>query len=235
MRPILPLVNHSQLDTGSRETGMPINLNPNGALARGWQGAQSVDFGERLILLLFFGWFLSHILPSVADHPYNMLILVSETLTALLVLVRRPGPMATSFYAWAIAILGTCAPLLVLPTSNESGLPVAVAAGLMVAGLMFSLAAKGFLRRSFGIVAASRGVRRGGPYRLVRHPMYAGYIVTQIGFLLINPSLWNAAVYALSWTMQVMRIGEEEKILSRDAAYRDYQADVRYRLIPGLY
>jgi protein-S-isoprenylcysteine O-methyltransferase Ste14 len=214
---------------------MPINPDPNGAVARGWQEAQAVDLGERLVVLLLFAWFLSHILPSVADHPYNMLILVSETLTAFLVLVRRPGPMATSLYAWAIAIVGTCAPLLVLPASNDSLVPVAAAAILMIAGLTFSLAAKGFLRRSFGIVAASRGVRRGGPYRLVRHPMYAGYIVTQLGFLLINPSLWNAAVYALSWTTLVMRIAEEEKILSRDAAYRDFQADVRFRLIPGLY
>jgi protein-S-isoprenylcysteine O-methyltransferase Ste14 len=78
-------------------------------------------------------------------------------------------------------------------------------------------------------------VRRGGPYQLVRHPMYSGYVVTQLGFLLLNPSLWNAAVYALAWTTLVMRIGEEEKFLSQDIAYRDYQADVRYRLIPGIY
>ncbi len=95
---------------------MPTNSNPDGAIARGWQEARAVDVGERLFLLLLYGWFLSRILPSVADQPYNLLILVSETVTALLVLIRRPGPMATSLYAWAIAIVGTCAPLLVLPT-----------------------------------------------------------------------------------------------------------------------
>lgn len=214
---------------------MPTNSNPDGAIARGWQEARAVDVGERLFLLLLYGWFLSRILPSVADQPYNLLILISETVTALLVLIRRPGPMATSLYAWAIAIVGTCAPLLVLPTPGGTLVPVAVAASMMTTGLLISLLAKAFLRRSFGIVAACRGVRRGGPYQLVRHPMYSGYVVTQLGFLLLNPSFWNAAVYALAWTTLVMRIGEEEKFLSQDALYRDYQADVRYRLIPGIY
>lgn len=197
--------------------------------------AQAIDVVERLFLLCLFAWFVSRILPSVTAQPYNMLILVSESLTAFLVLIRRPGPMATSAYAWAIAIVGTCSPLLVLPAAAASLIPVDVAAFLMLAGLFVSLAAKAFLRRSFGIVAASRGVRRGGPYRLVRHPMYSGYVITQIGFLLLNPTLWNVAVYALTWTTLLMRVREEESFLSQDPAYRDYQADVRYRLLPGVF
>jgi protein-S-isoprenylcysteine O-methyltransferase Ste14 len=198
------------------------------------QEERAVDFGERVMLMVFYGWFLSQVLPSVAGQPYNLLILVSETLTALLVLIRRPGAMATSFYAWAIAIIGTCSPLLVQPADGAL-IRVEAAALMMTAGLFVSLGAKAFLRRSFGIVAASRGVRREGPYRLVRHPMYTGYIITQMGFLLLNPSLMNAAVYAVAWAMVLLRIGEEEKMLSRDPAYRDYRAAVRYRLMPGLY
>jgi protein-S-isoprenylcysteine O-methyltransferase Ste14 len=197
--------------------------------------AHAVDAAERLFLLCLFAWFVSRILPSVADQPYNMLILVSESLTAFLVLIRRPGPMATSLYAWLIAIVGTCSPLLVLPTGDAALIPIKLAAFLMVSGLFVSLAAKAFLRRSFGIVAASRGVRRGGPYRLVRHPMYSGYVITQIGFLLLNPSLWNVAVYAVTWGTLLLRVREEEAFLSQDPAYRAYQGDVRYRLLPGLF
>jgi len=198
------------------------------------QEERAVDIGERVLLMVFYGWFLSQIVPSVAGQPYNLLILASETLTALLVLIRRPGQMATSFYAWAIAIIGTCAPLLVRPV--DGGLiPIWWAALLMTFGLFVSLAAKLFLRRSFGIVAACRGVRREGPYRLVRHPMYTGYLVTQLGFLLANPSLLNASVYAVAWGMLLLRIREEEEMLSRDPAYRDYVATVRYRLLPGIY
>jgi protein-S-isoprenylcysteine O-methyltransferase Ste14 len=192
------------------------------------------DLCERVFLLLLFVWFASRVLPSVSGQPYNMLILVSETFTAFLVLVRRPGPMATSAYAWTVAVVGTCAPLLVLPHGGTL-IPVEGAALLMTFGLFLSLAAKAFLRRSFGIVAACRGVRRGGVYRLVRHPMYSGYVITQAGFLLLNPSFWNAIVYAVAWLALLLRIEEEEKFLSQDPAYRDYRADVRWRLLPGLY
>jgi protein-S-isoprenylcysteine O-methyltransferase Ste14 len=198
------------------------------------QEERAVDIGERVLLMVFYGWFLSQVVPSVAGQPYNMLILASETLTAVLVLIRRPGQMATSFYAWAIAIIGTCSPLLVTPASGAL-IPIWWAALLMTLGLFVSLAAKLFLRRSFGIVAACRGVRREGPYRLVRHPMYTGYVITQLGFLLANPSLQNAAVYAIAWGMLLLRIKEEEAMLSGDPAYRDYVGTVRYRLVPGVY
>ena len=198
------------------------------------QEERAVDIGERVLLMVFYGWFLSQIVPSVPVHPYNLLILASETLTALLTLIRRPGRMATSFYAWSIAIIGTCAPLLVRPADGGfiSGWYAVL---LMTFGLFISLAAKLFLRRSFGIVAACRGVRREGPYRLVRHPMYTGYVVTQLGFLVANPSLLNASVYAVAWGMMLLRIREEEEMLSREPAYRDYVTKVRYRLLPGVY
>lgn len=200
-----------------------------------WQESPWVDYGERIFLLLLFGWFVSRVAPSVVDHPYNAMILASESFTAILVMVRRPGPMSVSLYAWLIAIAGTCAPLLVYPATGEPPIPAEIPALLMLAGLFLSFGAKAFLRRSFGIVAANRKVQRGGPYRIMRHPMYAGYVVTQVGFFLLNPTLWNASVYVAAWFAMVLRIEEEEKFLSRDQAYRDYKEDVRWRLFPGFY
>ena len=99
---------------------------------------------------------------------------------------------------------------------------------------MVQIGAKLFLWRSFGIVAANRGIRVGGPYRLVRHPMYAGYFLTQLGFLLTNPTGWNLGVYAVAWTMQFGRIIAEERILMRDGEYQAFAAKVPHRLIPGV-
>ena len=200
-----------------------------------WQESPWVDYGERVFLLLLFGWFVSRVAPSVVNHPYNALILASESFTAILVMVRRPGPMSVSLYAWLIAIAGTCMPLFVYPAPVDAWLPAEIPALMMLSGLFLSIGAKAFLRRSFGIVAANRKVRRGGPYRIMRHPMYAGYVITQMGFFLLNPSLWNASVYVASWFAMVLRIEAEEKFLSRDQAYRDYKADVRWRLFPGFY
>jgi protein-S-isoprenylcysteine O-methyltransferase Ste14 len=65
--------------------------------------------------------------------------------------------------------------------------------------------------------------------------MYAGYVLTQIGFLMVNPTPWNLAVYALAFGLQISRIRAEERILGCDAAYRDFAASVRYRLAPGIF
>jgi protein-S-isoprenylcysteine O-methyltransferase Ste14 len=137
---------------------------------------------------------------------------------------------------WVLALVGSAASLLVQPTDTDSGAVLtAFCAILMLAGLIVQLAAKLTLRRSFGAVAANRGVKVGGPYRLVRHPMYAGYLMTHIGFLLTNPSAWNALAYSVCTIAQIGRILAEERLLTADGKYRDLAASVRYRLVPGVF
>jgi protein-S-isoprenylcysteine O-methyltransferase Ste14 len=102
-------------------------------------------------------------------------------------------------------------------------------------GLCLQTSAKLILWKSFGIVAANRGVKVAGPYRFIRHPIYAGYVLTHIGFLLGFPSLRNAILYLVALMIQSARLMREERILLQDPAYRAYAARTRYRLLPGLY
>ena len=115
------------------------------------------------------------------------------------------------------------------------GAAMLVTVGLMSFGLLCSISAKIFLRRSFGIVPANRGVQREGPYRVVRHPIYFGYLLAQIGFFCVSVSVSNAVVYAACWLAMVLRIRAEEEILGLDPAYAEYQRNVRYRLIPFVW
>src|SRR3954468_4862792 len=193
-----------------------------------------LEMAERGFVLLLMALFLIRLAPMIPSGACNVLIGVSEGLSAILILTRSPGAMVVTPYAWAIAIIGTCAPLLIVP----GGTPLIGAEApvlLMATGLAFSISAKIFLRRSFGILPANRGVRRSGPYRLVRHPMYAGYVLTHAGFLISSFCLRNLLAYAFCWTAMVLRIRAEEAILARDPAYRDYQGEVRHRLIPFLW
>jgi len=105
----------------------------------------------------------------------------------------------------------------------------------MLAGFAAQIAAKLTLRRSFGIVAANRGIKVGGPYRIIRHPMYAGYLLTHVGFLLSNPSLWNSSIYLIGFGFQLVRILAEERVLFQDKAYRVFAAQTRYRLRRGVF
>ncbi|WP_050454244.1 methyltransferase family protein [Candidatus Burkholderia verschuerenii] len=113
--------------------------------------------------------------------------------------------------------------------------PEWLAAALQIAGLAIQISAKLSLRRSFGILPANRGVVVHGPYRLIRHPMYFGYLVNDMGFLLPNFGLQNVLVLAFHWTLQIGRIVREERLLSNDEMYRDYTQRVRYRLIAGVF
>ena len=65
--------------------------------------------------------------------------------------------------------------------------------------------------------------------------MYLGYLFVHVGFLILTPSLWNVAVYALSFACQVVRILAEERLLGQDPSYRAFCGGVRYRLLPGVF
>jgi protein-S-isoprenylcysteine O-methyltransferase Ste14 len=211
------------------EVPVALNIQPPGS-----RFTFALDMFERLIVVVLTILFLSRLIPHVSDGPYNLLIMVSESMTALWMVIRRPGPMATTPYAWMIAMVGTWSPLLVMP-SDIHWLPESVATALMVGGLMCSISAKIFLRRSFGVVPANRGVQRDGPYRALRHPIYFGYLLTQAGFLSICFSGWNLLVYTACWLAMVLRIRAEEAVLAEDEAYREYRKHVRYRLLPAIW
>jgi len=204
------------------------------SFAAGSRAAVMLDFAERLFVLLLVSAFLVRLVPHVHESVTNLLIMVSEGLTALMILIRRPGPMMNTGYGWAIAVAGTFSPLLIAPGGDAWTSP-ALAIGLMTAGLLCSISAKIFLRRSFGIVPANRGIQREGPYRLVRHPIYFGYLMAQLGFLSMNVSTWNALVYAACWMAMVLRIKAEEEVLATSASYREYRAAVTKRLIPFVW
>jgi protein-S-isoprenylcysteine O-methyltransferase Ste14 len=76
-----------------------------------------------------------------------------------------------------------------------------------------------------------------GPYKVIRHPMYAGAILFGIGTPLALGSWWSlfliAPIFLLIFTL---RIVDEEKVLVHElAGYTEYQKNVRWRLIPGIF
>ena len=113
--------------------------------------------------------------------------------------------------------------------------PETVAAGLQVTGVVIQICAKLTLRRSFGLLPANRGVVVRGPYRVLRHPIYFGYLIRDMGFLLRNFGIQNVVVLAVHVGVQACRIIREERVLSKDRTYREYMSRVRYRLIVGLF
>jgi protein-S-isoprenylcysteine O-methyltransferase Ste14 len=158
-----------------------------------------------------------------------------ELLVATLFIVRRsPWVVSRSPLAWTAAAIGTFGMLAARPAYHPIGSLELLYGGLQVAGALLAAAAVISLGRSFGIVAANRGIRTGGPYRVVRHPLYSAYILTETGYLLENPSLRNWCLFGVVMTFQAVRIVEEERTLAEDPAYREYCLRVRSRVVPYL-
>lgn len=159
-----------------------------------------------------------------------------ELIIVFFLLARRPTQaISDRLPDWLLGVGGTFLPLMVSPPGPSPVAPIAAVAILMLCGTAMHLAAKVRLWRSFGVVAANRGVVDKGVYGIVRHPMYLGYIVVQSGLLLAGPTLLNILLVFSTWGTFFLRINAEEKLLSADPAYRDFMARIPYRLVPGLY
>jgi len=69
----------------------------------------------------------------------------------------------------------------------------------------------------------------------VRHPIYLGYLITHVAFLVATPSAWNIAALLAADAALLARAVCEEQTLSRDERYRAYQQTVRWRVCPGIF
>jgi protein-S-isoprenylcysteine O-methyltransferase Ste14 len=166
----------------------------------------------------------------------GLLLLVSEALVVVLTVMRRSAAVIDrSMRARLLTALSMLGPPLLQPAHVAALLPQSLTVGLSAAGLAIVIAGKITLGRSFGLMPANRGVVSSGLYRMVRHPIYLGYLITHVAFLLATPSAWNVAALLAADAALLARAVCEEQTLSRDERYRTYQKTVRWRVCPGVF
>jgi protein-S-isoprenylcysteine O-methyltransferase Ste14 len=195
---------------------------------------QALDRLEQIGIVLFWGPFAWRMLHSA--NPYALWVTIAELAVLLFTLLRRPtDAISVDLGDWLLACTATFAPLLLIPADESFPALANLGMFMLIVGNFWQAAAKFVLRRSFGIAPANRGIKVSGPYRYMRHPMYAGYLFVHIGALILMFSWHNVLIYLIGWTAQIRRLLAEERLLSGDVAYAAYMGEVRWRLIPGVF
>lgn len=167
---------------------------------------------------------------------------------ALLARRMRGGPFAEKQLSQKIimsfASLGFIA-LLVVPGLDHRHGWSQMSPAMVVAGeILFVLGWIGiffvFRENSFGSarieLADDQKVISSGLYAVVRHPMYATALVMLLGVPLSLGSWWGVLAMAVIVPAVIWRLLDEENFLAAHlAGYVDYQARVRYRLLPPIW
>lgn len=76
----------------------------------------------------------------------------------------------------------------------------------------------------------------GGSYRFMRHPGYAGALLTYLAIPVFMDSVWAFLPAVLMLIVLVIRTRLEDKFLQAElTGYAEYAQKVRYRLLPGIW
>ena len=189
-------------------------------------------------LIIWYGYFAyvfgSHFFSTYALS--SLVLLIYELMLVFFLVIRHlPKEISFSPYDWTVAIIGTVGSTLLRP-ADVSMLPeMDFIVIVQIFGMVISAIGLASLARSYGTVAANRGVKTTGLYRYIRHPLYSGYFFTITAFLLQNTTWYNMAIVAMVFTFKLLRIFAEERLLMQDPEYAAYAQKTKYRIIPFIW
>jgi len=163
------------------------------------------------------------------------LIVFNTFVVVFLLTRRRPAIVTMSIWNWIFAPTAAVLPLLLRPVASAGSLALVITSVGQALGLIIMVASLVTLNRSMGIVAANRGIKTGGPYAWVRHPLYAGEIVFLVSFVVSHWNHVNGLIVCAVILLQIIRSMHEEAVLLLDEQYAHYRVAVPYRLMPRLF
>ena len=158
-------------------------------------------------------------------------------LTVLLVVRRSPIKRPQGLMPRAIAFFGAYVGIAaqILPVQASLSSWMIGPAALVIGGLGFSIYSLLWLGRSISIMPESRKLVTGGPYSIVRHPLYFGEQTAIVGIALQSGSLFVAVILAVQTACQIYRMRYEESILAETfPEYDEYKRQTAF-ILPGIY
>jgi protein-S-isoprenylcysteine O-methyltransferase Ste14 len=146
-------------------------------------------------------------------------------LVAFLALVRlKPLRRAEGIEPRVTAMIATFLMVSIALVDSHEPFPGAALVGtcLVAVGSALSVYSLAWLGQSFSIMAEARRLVTGGPYAIVRHPLYVTEAIAVLGIVLLHWSLLAVLAFALQLCLQFRRMRNEEEVLR--AAFPEYAA-----------
>jgi protein-S-isoprenylcysteine O-methyltransferase Ste14 len=127
-------------------------------------------------------------------------------------------------------------------TAAYSELALSVEVGIVLAGVfLVGVTLRAWAIHELGAQYSHRVVRisqngliNSGPYRVLRHPAYAGMLLANIGFVTYFARPASIAALAVLVAAILWRISVEEDVLVTSPGYREF-ASTRRRILPGVW
>jgi protein-S-isoprenylcysteine O-methyltransferase Ste14 len=110
---------------------------------------------------------------------------------------------------------------------------------IVISGLGLAVWARFYLGRNWSAVIELRKdheLMRGGPYAIVRHPIYSGFMIATLGTAVVNGQVAGLAALGLVVCAWAYKAALEERFLlvHFGSAYQQYQREVK-RLVPFMW
>jgi protein-S-isoprenylcysteine O-methyltransferase Ste14 len=174
-----------------------------------------------------------------ALRSFGTLLVCAFYLLMIWCYLRRGPAIATtdSITARAAAVVATLTPFAIplLHAAPPGPGRQYAADGLLAAGTAWALWSLRYLGRNLSLFAQARELVDRGPYRWIRHPLYAGEIVSSLGLAIAAGTVAAFAVWLAFCALQGYRVLREEQVLLRALPrYRSYRSRTA-ALFPGLF
>lgn len=181
---------------------------------------QGKDYGKYL------GSFMMACFGVIAVYRWNqtgliffLLLVIRDFVAAYFFLKRKPSQTKSNRVQSLVAYASSMMPLIYFAPSEDVSKGLLMVSDLMsILGFLIVALATLELGTSIGISPANRGLVKSGVYKYIKHPMYTGYVVSEIGMVLVSPV--NSIIFIVSGVLYFKRSSWESRIIIK-SKYED--------------
>lgn len=162
-------------------------------------------------------------------------IIVFNLIMGLMLICNKNSILASSPLHRPYWLLMIVCNIVIIKLIDEFHPLVDIASVVFMIGSIILLLSLCSLRGSFAVIPMISPIKTNFLYRVVRHPMYLGESLMLLACVIASKTPISFIVFIAYLTAMILRIKEEEKLLSLNTEYESYCIKVKWRLLPNIW